>query len=252
MRRLDSQDYRGPHGEGNHAVIPFVLTGTIIPNAVPTVHSDAQQRRNEYILAIRHYLGFGPVYFLENSDYPVLEDSFFTTTPGLQTIQHPKPKETIRGKGYQEFEMLDAFVSNHSQVDTFIKITGRYVYTNIGNIAPRMAEQLEGVGMVIDLMARKQMAITSLFAVSRHFYSRHVMNTYLDMDDRRGQWAEYILYNRIRTTRDSTFPQPSPILQAVAGSTGKTISMRSKGFRPWMKNVERRLFAAAGIRELLF
>jgi hypothetical protein len=181
-----------------------------------------------------------------------LEDSFFTTTPGLRTIQYPKSREAIRGKGYQEFEMLDAFVSHHLQEDTFIKITGRYLFKNIGEIAPRMGRQLGNNGMVIDLLFPKQMAITSLFAASKHFYHRHMMNAYLDMDDRHVRWAEYVLYARIKASRDCTFPQPTPILQAVAGSTGKTINMRSKGFRPWMKNMERRLFAAAGIRELLF
>ncbi len=98
-------------------MIPIVLTGTIAPNTLPVVHRDPQQRGREYRDAIQHYLGVGPVYFLENSGSPLLDDPFFSATPGLQTVRFPPSLGTRQGKGYQEFEMLDAFVSKTLAAD---------------------------------------------------------------------------------------------------------------------------------------
>jgi hypothetical protein len=233
-------------------VTPFVLTGTIIPNAVFTAHGNVQQRRDEYIAAIRHYLGFGPVYFIENSDYPLSRDAFFIATPGLETVQYPKSNEMNRGKGYQEFEMLDTFVKNHLREDSFIKVTGRYILKNIDAITPHILKQLPDAGIVIDLMYRKKMAVVSIFAVSKSFYAQHLTEAYKEMDDLQGRWAEHVIYTRIHQSLAGVFLQPAPMIQAVTGTTGHSINMNSKGLKSWMKNTERRLFAAAGIRELLF
>jgi len=252
MGRSTPQDCRRKNREGHHAVTPFVLTGTIVPNAVPTIHNDVHHRRDEYERAIRFYLGFGPVYFIENSDYPVFEDSFFTSTPALKTIQYPKSLLAVRGKGYQEFEMLDAFVSRHLREELFIKVTGRYLYKNISDMVPRMVSQLSRGGIVIDLMFREKKAIVSLFGASKSFYILNMMGAYRDMDDPSGLWAEFVLYRRIKQTHASTFLRPNPVLHAVMGSTGQTIEMPHKGFKSWLKNRERQLFSAAGVRELLF
>lgn len=231
-------------------MIPFVLTGTIVPNAVLTVHADFQQRRDEYLRAIKFYLGYGPVYFIENSEYPVFEDSFFTKTASLKTLQYPKSNGVTRGKGYQEFEMLDTFVSNHLMEDSFIKVTGRYVYKNIGDIAPRMVRQFSKGEIVIDLLFKEKKAIVSLFAVSKSYYTRYLKGAYQDMDDSLGLWAEYVMYPRISQTRAATFLQPAPVLQAVTGSMGQSINMSTKGFRPRFRDLKRWLFSMAGMREL--
>ncbi|MCY7369077.1 MAG: hypothetical protein LH474_13100, partial [Chamaesiphon sp.] len=55
--------------------IPIILTGTIIPNTnVRLQHINPEQRRKEYLDCINYYRNFAPVYFLENSSYPVEED----------------------------------------------------------------------------------------------------------------------------------------------------------------------------------
>lgn len=233
-------------------ILPFVLTGTIVPNANPTAHGNVQQRRDEYIRAIMYYLGFGPVYFIENSDYPVLKDSFFASTPGLQTLQYPKSTGVIQGKGYQEFEMLDAFVTNHLKEDAFIKITGRYLYKNIGAIIPGIVKQLPKAEIMIDLKFRDEMAIVSLFAVTKSFYVRHLMGAYQEMHDPQNRWAEHVVYSRVKKTHAGMFLQPAPVLQAVTSSMAQTVDMPASGLNPWLRNAKRRLFSAMGMRELIF
>lgn len=230
--------------------MPFVLTGTIVPNAVPTAHGNVQQRHDEYMQAIRHYLDFGPVYFIENSGYPVLEEPFFTGTPGLTTFAYPRSAFTARGKGYQEFEMLDAFVRDRLREDAFVKVTGRYVYKNIGALTAWMRKRLPGSGIVIDLKRRDKQAIVSLFAVSKAFYVQHLMGSYRDMDDPARLWAEYVLYPRIKRAGTAVFLRPAPLLRAVTGSMGNAVDMRARGLKPRLRDFRRGLLWLAGMREL--
>ena len=233
-------------------MIPFVLTGTVVPNAIPAVHDNAQQRLDEYMHAIRHYLQFGPVYFLENSSYPILDHPFFTTTPGLQTIQYPKSRATLKGKGYQEFEMLDAFVQQHLREDAFIKITGRYVYKNIAELTTWMNRQLPHACIVIDRHRRSRTAIVSLFAASKSFYMETLLGAYCDMDDSLGVWAEHVLYTRIQRVHAGIFLRPAPALQVVTGSMGDRIDQPTGGAWYWLRNMKRRVLGLGGGRELIF
>jgi len=232
--------------------MPFVLTGTIVPNAVPTAHGNAQRRHDEYVQAIRHYLDFGPVYFIENSGYPVLGEPFFVDTPGLTTFAYPRSASTARGKGYQEFEMLDDFVRDRLREDAFVKVTGRYVYKNIGALTAWMRKRLPESGIVIDMKRRERQAIVGLFAVSKAFYVRHLQGAYRDMDDSARFWAEYVLYRRIRQAGTAVFLQPAPVLRAVTASMGMAVDMRDDGIRQGLRTLKRRLFWLVGMRELLF
>ncbi len=233
-------------------MIPFVLTGTIIPNAVRALHNDPVQRRQEYIGAIRHYLAQGPVWFIENSAYKIREDPFFLETPGLRTVQLPLSAQPERGKGYQEFEMLDRFVGEYLDAPAFIKISGRYRFKNIGDLAKRIPLQLTKVGVVMDLIFLQKKAIVSLFAVSRSFYASHIMGAYHAMNDEQRAWAEYVLYPIIRRSHDYTFLQPAPFVQCIAGSNGQVFDMPEKGLKPWLKTAGRKCLSVAGIREVLF
>lgn len=181
-----------------------------------------------------------------------MDDAFFARTDGLHVIPFPRSAEVARGKGYQEFEMLDAFVAHHLHEDAFIKITGRYLYKNIDLLAPRMIRELERNGIVIDMNSRLRMATSSLFAVTRPFYDMHLRGAYADMDDSRGRWAEHVLYSRVKGAHAGVFLRPAPVLQAVTSSMGNVVDMKSSGFRHLLRNLKRNLFAAVGLRELPF
>ncbi len=231
-------------------MIPIVLTGTIAPNTLPVVHRDPQQRGREYRDAIQHYLGVGPVYFLENSGSPLLDDPFFSATPGLQTVRFPPSLGTRQGKGYQEFEMLDAFVSKTLAADAFIKITGRYIYRNIGALLPWCVRQCPLAGIVIDMRWARRVASVSLFAVSRRFYLEHLLGAYREMDDATNRWAEHVVYDRVRTARAGVFFRPAPVLRTTTGSTGEWIDMPLHGRRQWARNARRHLAWMMGMRRL--
>ena len=111
-------------------MMPIVLTGTIIPDAIKTVHRNWKVRRNEYLGAIRYYKKFSKVYFIENSHYDISHDGEFSSNERFQCFKFGASEEFERGKGYQEFQMLDEFVKAGLEENSFIKVTGRYIYKN--------------------------------------------------------------------------------------------------------------------------
>jgi hypothetical protein len=92
--------------------IPIVLTATVIPNGVTAAANNPEKRLEEYLAALNFYLSFAPVFFLENSAYPLETHPEFRQTDRLQVRRFKPSADPGRGKGYQEFEMLDAWMSS--------------------------------------------------------------------------------------------------------------------------------------------
>jgi len=95
----------------------ILLTGTIIPNSIYTEHINQVERLNEYIVAIKFYLDtfkHDDLYFLENSEYDLQNDDKINElllNKRFRILKFKKSDKYFEGKGYQEFEMIDAAVS---------------------------------------------------------------------------------------------------------------------------------------------
>ena len=116
--------------------IVIVLTGTIVPNVtINSRHNNAEKRRKEYLECICFYTKFSKVYFLENSSYPLDDDDEFKNIPNLIIRKFPPSSFPEKGKGFQEFEMLDGWLKSETDpIDYFIKVTGRYLYPKFHKI----------------------------------------------------------------------------------------------------------------------
>lgn len=232
--------------------LSIVLTGTIVPNAPFTVHSDPQKRRREYLTALRFYNQFAPVYFLENSTYALSDDKEFNQLPNVKIRQRPISSLPERGKGYQEFEMIDGWLLNEPQPpQRWMKITGRYLYRNfvelLADCRPERRAEL-----IIDRCARFQSARTCLFYVMTEFYLQHIASIYHRCDDESGAWIERVIYQQL-----ASLPSPNtrvfsvePDLIAISGSTGG--HMESKPTRYLLKRMLRRFNYALDRRELWY
>jgi hypothetical protein len=108
--------------------LSIVLTGTIIPNTtLHTQYVDPEARRQDYLNAIHFYRNFAPVYFLENSSYDLKGDRAFQAIPKV-TVHQFNASSPARGKGFQEFEMLDQWIAIEPNLPKrWVKITGRYL-----------------------------------------------------------------------------------------------------------------------------
>lgn len=205
--------------------LAIVLTATIIPNAAFTVHADPAVRRREYLEAIRFYRQFAPVYFIENSAYRLIDDPDFREADGLMVRKQPVSTARERGKGYQEFEMLDAWLASEpAPPRRWIKITGRYLYLNFGALLADCRQS--AARMIIDQCPRSGKARGYLFCVETEFYRERLTGIFRECDDEAGEWVEHALYRRLAglPASDVRLFAEEPRLQAISGSTGESIS----------------------------
>lgn len=227
-------------------MIPIVLTGTIIPNAIKTAHIDIDKRKQEYLAAINYYKTFSKVYFIENSEAELGEE--FHSISGLQIIRMPKSNQYSRGKGYQEFQMLDNFVSNHLIENCFVKVTGRYIIKNFKDLYEYTILNSANYDAIIDTYPRKKYANTWVFYSTKAYYLKSILNTYLNMNDADEHWAEHQMFQNLDNSEKYTFFSELPINTSMSGSTMEYY-VNSK-FKCIIKNAQRKIFYKLGIRNL--
>ncbi len=232
-------------------MIPIVLTGTIIPNSIIVTHSNWKIRRREYLDAITYYKKFSKVYFLENSHYDLSHDDKFSNDENFQCFKFKPSKEFERGKGYQEFQMLDEFVKHKLNEDCFMKVTGRYIYKNFGDLFSFCLRSKCKYDLIIDAVMRRKRACTSLFYVKRSIYLQGLQCSYLEMDDSRGVWAEHIIYKVLQNIDSYIYFPELPILNSISGSTGVKITTDDHTVKVKIRNIQRSLLPLLRINKLL-
>lgn len=223
------------------ADVAIVLTATVIPNGVVAASINPATRLAEYIAAVRFYLPFAPVVFLENSRYPLEQHPEFRETSRLRVRRFQPSANPERGKGYQEFEMLDAWLASEPQPPArWLKITGRYQVWNIGAFLRECGRERHRE-LIIDQVPRAGLARTYLFGATTSFYRERLAGIYRECDDRSGAWIERILFRKLRDTHAGKVRsfKTQPRLFAVAGTAG---SPYPRGWAQWrLKQTLRRI-----------
>lgn len=206
--------------------VSIVLTGTIVPNTVLfSKYLDPQVRRKEYLTAIHFYRNFGTVYFLENSSYPLEEDNEFCSIPNVIIRKFPISNFPDRGKGFQEFEMLDAWINSEIDIPPkWIKVTGRYLYKNFQKILDECFTRNQSI--IINQYKFAKRADVALFCTTTDFYQNHIIDMYQKCDDSKDIIVENVMnatlskIDKISLTRFKVYLK----CIAISGSTGKIIS----------------------------
>lgn len=220
--------------------ISFVLTGTIVPNSTFVVHDNVEKRREEYLRAIRFYSQIGTVYFLENSSYDLLNDRDFTKMKNVNIRKFPKSDNYNKGKGYQEFEMLDAWVAEEEELpDRWIKITGRYIIENIKSMVEKCTSEVQRE-FIADAYLKKRVVNTFIFYITTDFYRKYITGIYQECDDSKGLWIEKILFNKMDMFPFEKFSyfNSQPKLSGLSGTTG--VTYRSPTYKTKIKAILRK------------
>jgi hypothetical protein len=210
----------------NSKDIAIVLTGTITPNTnLVSNYLDPQARRNEYLAAIHFYRQFGKVYFLENSTYPIDDDADFQNIPNVLIRKFPVSNFFDRGKGFQEFEMIDAWITSEENIPVkWIKVTGRYIYQDFQQIIDECRKNTQSITINQYLFAK--WADVALFCTTTTFYQNHLIGIYQHCDDSKGLCMEKVMNTNLRKLPKASFLRFKIYLKCtgIAGSTGKVIS----------------------------
>lgn len=230
----------------------LVLSATIKPNAIYSVHTDVEARALEYLEAIHFYRAnfSGDIFLLENSDYDIMSDTRFAelhNTKVICIVKMPTSGQFDKGKGYQEFKMLNEFVLQYTNnYKSFFKITGRYILKNFPQLQKATCK-----GIVIDRFSKLRIAITSHFLCDFDFYRTHLMEAYKEANDKEGLYIEKVLYIILKgIPSDSiSFFAANPRLMGVSGSTGRSLTESS--FKNLIRDISRPVFKILSIKELI-
>lgn len=223
--------------------IIILLTGTIKVNTNFVEVIDWKIRREEYLKAIKYYTNFGTVVFLENSSYDVENDEEFKKIKNLIIYKMKPSKYFDRGKGYQEFEMIDTFVKDYRyKYNGFIKVTGRYIIEDFKKIMDEISKEKTS-DMIIDVSKKYKQAWTYLFFVKRNFYKNYLLNLYKNANDLKGKYIEHVIYDNIMENKHKykfrMFFNECNII-GKSGSTGVKYTKRSN-IKLFLKSYIRKL-----------
>lgn len=204
--------------------VAIILTATITPRAIYTDFLDADARRFQYLTSLKYYSRFSQVYFIENSGYNLMEDDAFSSIPNVTYIQHRPSSEFFRGKGYQEFEMLDHLFSRHGdEFSGFLKITGRYLVENIASLLADCKNAAPYGAIFERSRFHSKVALTDTFFVAGDYYLKNISRAYLSADDSKIIYIEHVVRKIINEKGGSRVFKMYPIIAGIRGTTGEVI-----------------------------
>ena len=208
--------------------IVIVLTGTIVPNVtINSRHNNAEKRRKEYLECICFYTKFSKVYFLENSSYPLDDDDEFKNIPNLIIRKFPPSSFPEKGKGFQEFEMLDGWLKSETDpIDYFIKVTGRYLYPKFHKIWAECQQNMNKQ-IIINQYLFAQAGV-ELFFTTVNFYNQNFIDLYQESDDRRGVNIDMCVYQKLQYLPKKNFARFCSDTRCIGIAGDSAKQMQSK------------------------
>lgn len=230
----------------------LIITATIQPNSNFVAQTSIKDRRDEYLKVLEFYANnfSGDIFFVENSSYHFSNDEDFSNLfklKRIQLVEFPKSTEVEKGKGYQEFEVLDFMVSKlANNYDEFIKVSGRYLTANFVKLI-----QQKNNGIIIDRHKKKNIAITSFFRSKVDVYQKTLKDCYQEVNDSKGIFVEHIVYSKLKHTDNKAIDlfNETPIYKGISGSYGGDLNRHP--LKTKLRNMERYLLRLFNTKEFL-
>jgi hypothetical protein len=232
----------------------ILITGTVVPNSNYVAYTNAEARLEEYYRGLLFYADIfrnDDIFFLENSEYDFSKSEKFVnlfSEKKITLLKFPKSDKYEQGKGYQEFEMLDGAIGKISGMyNSFIKITGRYKVSNIKEITNIYCDNI-----VIDCHKKPGVAQTNVFYCTMEFYKVNIKSLYTKADDSKEIFIEKVVYEKIMKKdlkNKARLFSKNPLIEGISGSYGGTLNRNKTKMK--IRNIERKLLSAFGIRQFL-
>lgn len=239
--------------------LSLILTATIAPkgeNGQALVRSDPATRTNDYISALKFWLGLDApwlqgIVFAENSgrDLTHIRSEVLNHNPGNIPIEflsfdHPAPPAGLH-YGYSEYILLrEALAASPTLAASryFIKATGRYTFPSISKLVQKLPDDF---AVAVDTRLSRPLSKNRNYVVQfalalfeRQFFTEHL----LDIPERmkpappwtRSQFVENVLYERLTTLRSAgplVLRWPCNCEPSGTGANGDDYSS-------WLKNMK--------------
>lgn len=215
----------------------LLLTGCITPNGMTmTVLSNQEERKKQYINAIRFYLSNTnyQIVFSENSGTDISHFFYDAIESGKMeylTFQGNKNKE--RGKGYGECEIIE-YAIKHSRLiqsskdQRIIKITGRLIVQNISSITK--CHQLLFSKRTVFCAINSDLSFPdSRFIIAPISFYIIFLHSKEKINDSKGYYFEHALCDTLK--KEKAFPYSPflllPKIKGISGSTGETYTPKT-------------------------
>lgn len=212
-----------------HNQLAIVLTATIVPNAIRTVHTDIEQRRMAYLNAIAYYHQYAEIYFLENSSYDLSADPEFHKYSNVHIRKSPVSTAYAKGKGYQEFEMLDQWLTTEKKLPArWIKITGRHLVSDFDKVFAECLNENEYELIIEQELPPCPDVLSNVFYTTSEFYKRRFLGIYREADDSVNRYIEHIIHKTIQPADRFRLFRQMPLTEGISGSTGEIFSVTPK------------------------
>jgi hypothetical protein len=199
----------------------LILSGAIISTPDYGIRSDFMVRRRDYLNAISYYDKFNvPIVFIENSGYDFSNDQEFHSFKNLSIVSTKIEDKLKKGKGYRELLAFQTFLEQSPEEEMLLfKITGRYILENFHSIWDSLSPEFQW----FDLSVRKRFVKTSIYGCLKSFFLEYLRDSYLEVDDEHGHWAERVFYSRLRGNKSVRPFLSEPKFLGVCGSTGENL-----------------------------
>ena len=216
----------------NHKNTVLLLTGTVnINDKHFTALTNIDQRRQNYIDTIRHYLKKYdlPIIFVENSGENLSE--YFTEEIKKKQIEilyfNGNNYAPEIGKGLGEMKCLEFAITNSTFITdgSFVyKITGRYIIENLPSFL-KVMDKNSTVELIADLTNNFRFSSAAIFGFKPFFAKKYLFKNSILLNDSAGFYFEHALAKAVLEAIGDHVNfhifKHYPKIKAISGTTGK-------------------------------
>jgi hypothetical protein len=218
----------------------ILLTSTVNINTTNLSITNNEERLSQYLSAIKFYLTnidkFNYLVICDNSNfnYNSIEELRFLIKGIEDQIEflyfQSESSFLQKGKGFGEGETIKYAFQNSKylkECNTVIKITGRIIIKNIGEIIfnRNFSNKILCVPYSFKYLFLKFVNLgfdTRIISIPTETYSQSLLNSFEEVDDNRKKYLEIVLMEDIKRKKINwQYFQNYPIYMGISGSTGK-------------------------------
>ncbi|MCF8271891.1 hypothetical protein [Chlorobium sp.] len=181
------------------------MTGCIDPRGMGlTVLSDKEERRKQYLDAIRFYLSASgvPVLFVENSGTDISENFKHEIAAGkLEIVTFSgNDYDKAKGKGYGEMLIVEEAIRASKlfgNAEFIFKVSGRYKVLNVRSYIAFQHAHNDDIDIMVNLQPGLSLADSRFFGARPFLYIDYLVKYRESIDDRKFVYFETILANAV-------------------------------------------------------